>query len=350
MAILLLLPSLLLGATEPSGDSSQITQPWLYSEIDNRGPLKWQDTYEKCSGNEQSPINIRDATNDWSLKFLELHYEDLEAVIIQNLQSTLKVPMSSSHSTATDPNQHNKKYHLEQMHIHSPSEHQIGGGLYDMEIHLVHAESDPSEEGTSHLVIAIMFSSGTNSYNTWLNKFIRHLPVPPLENSRLYDQTLKDTPFQPFESSTQVHLNPIDVFPGSRDFFTYKGSLTTPPCNEGVSWYVLKEPVTMSASQLARIRDRMGLDQEQQYLRDTYMVELDGLWGNNRPVQLLNERTVSQYTHQVVNSTTEHQSDNIKLGVIGTVLGTCILIAVTVGLFIVVHSYCRKSSKGKLPK
>ena len=343
-AAIIVMTSLVVGATE--SNSEMLTQPWLYADVENRGPSNWGDSYESCGGKEQSPINIRDAAHDWELKFLELKYEPMEAVVVQNIQSTLKVKVSSS-SNVVDPNQNNKKYHLAQMHIHSPSEHQIGGGLSDMELHLVHAEDDPSEEGSSHLVIAIMFSSGSNSHNTWLNKFMKVLPTLPLNSFRHYVN--KDTEFKPHETATQVSVDPVDVFPGKRDFFTYRGSLTTPPCSEVVNWYVFKESVTMSVSQLDHIRSFLNFNGEEQFLLNTYGYVAEGLWGNNRPVQPIHGRTVTQFNHQAVNKTSAHAGENLKLGVIGTVLGTCILIASIIGLYIVCSSYCRRPS-GKLPE
>ncbi|CAN0233109.1 unnamed protein product, partial [Discosporangium mesarthrocarpum] len=121
-------------------------------------------------------------------------------------------------------------YDLLQFHIHSPSEHTIGGGEYDAEIHLVHVKADGS--GTL-LVLGIM-----------------------IDAAEAYSDNLKLKPYwdQMMGIGSPFSGMPYDILPADPSYYHYRGSLTTPPCSEVVMWIVLASPVLMSDVQLKVFR------------------------------------------------------------------------------------------------
>jgi carbonic anhydrase len=141
----------------------------------------------------------------------------------------------------------NTRYDLIQFHYHAPSEHTIDGESFPAELHLVHRSAD-----STLAVVGILLKEGTE--NAAYQPFIGNLP------------TEKTDP-----KNVGVTINAIDLLPSIGTTFRYNGSLTTPPCTEGVSWLLMTIPVGLSAQQLAA---------------------LDSLFegGNNRPVQPLHDR------------------------------------------------------------
>src|SRR5881396_404866 len=121
-----------------------------------------------------------------------------------------------------------KTYALKQFHFHHPSEESIDGRGFDLVAHLVH------DDGSGHLaVVAVLFKTGP--LNTLLEAVWRNIPAQMGKAA--------DVP--------SVSLNVTDLLPADHGYYTFAGSLTTPPCSEGVTWYVLKNQATLSADQLA---------------------------------------------------------------------------------------------------
>ncbi len=128
---------------------------------------------------------------------------------------------------------------LAQVHFHTPSEHVISGEPYPMVAHFVHV----SEAG-GLLVVGVMYEEG--AANAGLDAVLGAVDGDPMT------------------------FDPATLMPASLDLYRYMGSLTTPPCSEGVNWHVAKQAVSASAEQLAAMQARMGM--------------------NARPVQGLNNR------------------------------------------------------------
>ena len=122
-----------------------------------------------------------------------------------------------------------KKYELKQFHFHRPSEEKINGRSFDMTIHLVHADKDGKLA-----VVAVLLQQG--------------------EDSPLIHELWKDLPNEKdkeeFFDNVQIDLS--QILPPNRAYYTFPGSLTTPPCSEDVTWYVLKHPTTVSAEEIQR--------------------------------------------------------------------------------------------------
>jgi carbonic anhydrase len=141
-------------------------------------------------------------------------------------------------------------YKIVQFHFHAPSEEKIDGHPYAMVAHLVH-----SDDAGKLAVVAVLFKEG--KANPTLAKVFAVMPAKEGEKVAL-----------------EGGVNPADLLPARQDYYAYVGSLTTPPCTEGVRWQVLKQPVELSKEQLAAFRKLYPM--------------------NARPVQPLNGRKVEQ--------------------------------------------------------
>jgi carbonic anhydrase len=218
----------------PAGAHKTTAVHWSY-EGEGR-PEKWGDLDPKfiqCKiGKNQSPINIRDkkSIGTTNLPGFDVHYRTVPMKIIYNGHALqINYPLGSY----ININDH--RYELLQFHFHTPSEHQKEGFNYPMEMHIVHKDGDGNLA-----VIGILFQEGAE--NEALQDIITHLP--------------KDTGKQHLHKL--VSVNPADFFPQSKLFYKYSGSLTTPPCSEGVYWMVFKQPVEASAEQLEAMKILMG--------------------------------------------------------------------------------------------
>jgi carbonic anhydrase len=121
-----------------------------------------------------------------------------------------------------------KSYTLKQFHFHHPSEEHMNGRPYDMVAHLVHSDADGRLA-----VVAVFLKKG--EANTFLDSVWRNIPSEKGKEVAV----------------SSVTINLEDLLPADRGYYTFTGSLTTPPCSEGVTWYVLKHSVSLSGDQLA---------------------------------------------------------------------------------------------------
>lgn len=200
---------------------------WGYSG--ETGPAHWGDLdpkYIMCKlGVNQSPIDIRDkvAVGTVGLPGLTVAYGQPQLRVINN-GHTIQVnyPVGNSYITVG-----NHRFELLQFHFHTPSEHTKEGFNYPMEMHLVHKDGDGNLA-----VIGILYKEG--KHNAELQKLIDHLPRDVGKEHRHKD----------------VHIDLTKFFPAQKLFYKYSGSLTTPPCSEGVYWMVFKQPIEASADQI----------------------------------------------------------------------------------------------------
>jgi len=123
-----------------------------------------------------------------------------------------------------------KRYELVQFHFHKPSEEKINGKSAEMAAHLVHKNADGNLA-----VVAVLLKTGQS--NKLMETLWKNLPR----------EKEKETEVQ------GVQVNATDLLPAKRaSYYTFTGSLTTPPCSEGVTWFVLKNPTSISNSEVAR--------------------------------------------------------------------------------------------------
>jgi carbonic anhydrase len=204
---------------------AQNTAPWDYQG--KIGPLNWgklDRAYKACSeGHDQSPIDIRGAHLNKALKPIEIHYVAGSVTLENNGHTVLVHVKPGSYIVAGGV-----RYNLEQFHFHHPSEEAIKGKLVDMDVHLLHR----SEDGKI-AVIAVRMSEIRGDPNATLAALWEHLPA-----------TTGAT-----ENVTNM-INPGGLLPTDRGYWTYTGSLSIPPCTEGVQWFVMEQDLSMSHDQL----------------------------------------------------------------------------------------------------
>jgi carbonic anhydrase len=181
--------------------------------------------------------------------------------------------------TLVDPNT-GKTYSLLQFHFHAPSEHTFGSSYRDMEMQLVHR----TPSGKDILVVAVTFIATAADDNQFLDHIWKELPTRERRD--------RHSDAHPVKIRPALHLR--DVVPLSRSYVHYVGSLTSPPCTEGVRWYALQQPLTISKAQLRRLRDALDLP-ERWAKSTTRNHDGDVLTGNARPIQPLHGRIVTRY-------------------------------------------------------
>lgn len=199
---------------------------WSYVGAD--GPAHWGDldtAYAACKvGKQQSPIDIRSAVHD-DLPALRFEYKASPLAIINNGYTAVRVDYPKGNGNFLVIG--GKRYELTQFHFHHPSEECIDGKPFAMEVHLMHTAADGSVAA-----VAVMLQEG--SANPSVQVLWRHMPLAA----------------GPAENIAGVELNPAGLLPSDTSYYRYAGSQTAPPCTEGVTWFVLRTPVEVSAAQI----------------------------------------------------------------------------------------------------
>ena len=235
---------------EPKGASPH----WGYEGVE--GPGHWamiEPSYMTCeTGRQQSPINIVMPRHGENQEDLTFHYQSTPLTVWNN-GHTIQVNYQGGSVLRLN----GKPYKLRQFHFHDPSEHHIDGKTYPMEMHLVH------QDARGHLlVVGVLLTFGQE------NQVL----------SRVGDWVERHTgqrlPPKGGEVSTDLTFNLTDLLPSNTHHFSYHGSLTTPPCSEGVQWIVLKTPIEISKVQAERFITTIG--------------------ANARPVQPLRGRDIQE--------------------------------------------------------
>jgi carbonic anhydrase len=219
---------LLLVAAVPAGPQPQWKTPWSYEGP--KGPEHWGDLdpdYAACkTGREQSPIDIRDMLKA-SLPALRFEYKPGPLYILNNGYTAVRVNYPEGNGNFLVFG--DRRYELTQFHFHHPSEEYIKGKPFDMEIHLMHQSDDGRVAG-----VAILLKAG--DANAAVEKLWQFMP-----------QTVSAERLIP-----NVQIDPSGLLPhDTTAYYKYMGSQTAPPCTEGVAWFVLKTPVTVSAEQIS---------------------------------------------------------------------------------------------------
>lgn len=200
-------------------------KPRAWSYEGETGPQAWarlDPAHATCaSGQRQSPIDLRDGIA-----------VDLEAIAFDYRPGAFRV-VDNGHTVQVKvaPGNHltvgGRRYALEQFHFHRPSEERIAGRQFAMVVHLEHRSADGRLA-----IVAVLLDEGPAQPAVQL--VWNHLPLEKHE-----------------EQAAPVPLDPTALLPEDRRYYTYMGSLTTPPCTEGVLWLVMKQPGTLSARQEA---------------------------------------------------------------------------------------------------
>jgi carbonic anhydrase len=195
---------------------------WSYEG--KTGPDEWgklSPEYATCkTGKEQSPIDIKHP-KPADLPAIQFNYQPAKLHIINNGHTIqINYPAGSSITVG------DKKYDLKQFHFHHPSENKIKGKAFSMEAHFVHADANGKLA-----VVAVMLKPG--AANSLLATLWAHVPREA----------------GPEKSFDDVTINAADLLPQERGYYTFPGSLTTPPCSENVTWLVLKATESLTQAQ-----------------------------------------------------------------------------------------------------
>ena len=218
---------------------------WAYEG--KEGPEQWgglSKDFQVCkSGKMQSPIDLTETKAEGAtIHPISFDYRLTELNVVHN-GHTIQVNYAPGSGITVK----GKRYELLQLHFHTPSEHAIDGKRAPMEAHFVHKAADGSLA-----VVGVMMEEGAS--NLALGEIWNSMPTKAGET----------------ETNKKVLINARDLLPHDTSYYRYMGSLTTPPCTEGVNWHVLKEPIQVDAQQIDQFADAVG--------------------DNSRPLQALNTR------------------------------------------------------------
>ncbi len=196
---------------------------WTYEGAD--GPAHWGDLtpeYATCKvGKHQSPIDIVNPKQA-ALPVIRFDYKNVPLKIVNNGHTIQVNYASGSFITVGE-----RRYQLVQFHFHRPSEERINGKSFEMVIHLVHADGDGKLA-----VIAVLLQKG--KANSALQEIWARMPKTEGKEQEI----------------SGVQINALTLLPQDTTYYTYAGSLTTPPCSEGVTWFILKTPADIAPEQV----------------------------------------------------------------------------------------------------
>lgn len=229
---------------DDEGPAAAKTRAWSYEGAS--GPAAWGNIkadWQQCAaGREQSPIDIAKGSKE-SRRVVSLAYTESPARVASNGELLQVFVGRGSHAIING-----QAYELKRIDFHAPSEHKLSGVSYPMEIQFVHTDS---KGGTA--IISAFVEKGRD--NAELGKILASLPIRA-----------------GVEKSLKAEIDLGRVLPRGQTVSAqqYRGSLTMPPCTEGISWTVLKTPLRLSGDQLTLFRSHFG--------------------GSNRPIQPLGKR------------------------------------------------------------
>jgi carbonic anhydrase len=239
-------------------------QSWNHDPASGIGPNAWGALafpFATCGagnpfvevGRKQSPVDIvTRQTVDAGLPALSFHYQ-ATPFVVENTGHVVEVPYAPGSTLRVGQD----SYDLLQFHFHAPSEHTVDGRFAAAEIHLVHRN-----ELLDLAVVGVLVDVG-NPVNTVVDQILRNASEEEVSIPRWF-------------------IDAQDVLPAkSKGYYTYSGSLTTPPCSEGVRWFALKEPVFVSREAIDRLHEIIA-----------HFPNYAGFHDNNRPVRPLNGRAI----------------------------------------------------------
>ncbi len=213
------------GLTAASGAQEHASPEHTWDYGASRGPSHWGELkpeFAPCkNGHRQSPIDIHNPQKA-NLPAIQFDYKPSTLNIVDNGHTIMIIYSPGSFITVGG-----NRYELKQFHFHRPSEEKINGKGYEMTVHLVHAD----EKGNA-AVVAVLLEKGED------NAMVRTIwKALPKEKEKI-------------ESEKDVQIDADGLLPSDHSYYTFLGSLTTPPCSENVTWFVLKHPVSVSAAEI----------------------------------------------------------------------------------------------------
>jgi carbonic anhydrase len=216
------------GAAKPAkGEAAKPAKEVHWGYGGDIGPEHWAELApdnKACAvGTRQSPIDIRDGIAV-DLEKISFDYRASAFSVLDN-GHTVQVNVAPGNGITVM----GRRYELVQFHFHRPSEERINGKQFDMVAHLVHKDA----AGKLAVVAVLLERGADNKHQPLLQTVWANLPLEKGEA---------------VQAQAQIDLN--QLLPTERGYYTYMGSLTTPPCSEGVLWMVLRQPVPLTAQQI----------------------------------------------------------------------------------------------------
>lgn len=226
--------------------STSLLADTKWSYVGDGAPEKWakiHQDYNRCDGFNQSPINVTNAVKS-SISPLKFNYLSQANSIINN-GHTVQIDFADGGDLHLDGD----VFTLKQFHLHTPSENQIEGQSYPLEAHFVHMN-----KSGALAVVGVMYKEG-----------LQNLPL-----AKLWSQLPKE---KNVAVKLQHEVAAKEFLPHNQQYYRFSGSLTTPPCTEGVRWLLFKEIQSASAEQIKAFADLVD-------------------HGNSRPIQPVNGRVI----------------------------------------------------------
>ena len=208
-----------------SGQEHKQSGHWGYEGAE--GPDHWGDlsaSFGACkTGKEQSPINIG-KTEKGNLPAIQFDYKPAPLAVLDNGHT---IQVNYAPGSVIEVGGH--RYELKQFHFHHPSENEVAGKSFPLELHLVHADADGKLA-----VVGILLSTGPKG-NSTLQSVWDNLPKEKNQEAK----------------PSGITINAAELLPKEHAYYSFSGSLTTPPCTESVTWLVVKAQGEVSAAQLS---------------------------------------------------------------------------------------------------
>ena len=205
--------------------AAQTTTTWDYEG--KRGALNWgklAPDFKACSkGHDQSPIDIRGAHLNKALQPIEFHYI-AGPVTLENDGHTVMAHVGPGSYIVAG----GVRYDLIGYDFHHPSEESVKGKLSDMDVHLMHKSTDGKMA-----IVDLRLIEDVGNPNAVIATLWQHLPKKAGASEKIAEM-----------------VNPGGLLPADRGYWTYEGSLTTPPCTEGVRWFVFEQEMGVSRDQV----------------------------------------------------------------------------------------------------
>jgi carbonic anhydrase len=225
-----------------------IAPQWGYEGAAN--PHVWGKiarNFASCEvGHDQSPIDINGAATGQPVQ-IAFNYQ-LSPLAVVNTGHSIQVNYAPGSTVEID----GEEYQLLQFHFHTPSEHKIAGKAAAMEAHFVHRNAVGKLA-----VVGVMMNEGIEN---------------PLI-SKVWDAIL---PSGKTNIVSNSKIDAMSLLPLDKSYYSYAGSLTTPPCSEGVNWTILTAPITVSTAQIRDFKKLYPVNARPIQSTNTRKIELHG--------------------------------------------------------------------------
>ncbi|WP_037586495.1 carbonic anhydrase [Stenoxybacter acetivorans] len=209
-------------------------------------PDHWGELEKQCgTGTQQSPVNIANTVVKKELPKIIFNESNSKTIDIVDNGHTLQVDFKEGSSITYD----GKVYELLQFHAHEEAEHTIERVRYPLELHFVHKAKNGDV-----LVIGVLVKEGKTNQE--------------FQKLKIFKSMAKQEKLE-----THISFNPEHIYPEDKSYYTYSGSLTTPPCSEKVTWIIFKTPITLTEEEIDDIKAHLPKN-------------------NNRPIRPLNGRVI----------------------------------------------------------